>query len=125
MESKKVEELNNLKPNTEGKNEGTNNTSQNFFLAEGVEKGIQKPIEHRFDVLLKERGIKWADAYNEIGLNKSYASKIRRGLIIPPLWMRIKIAQFFKVDTSVIWREPEIISAFEMQNKSKEENNNG
>jgi len=115
-----------LKPNTEGKNEGTqDNANQNFFLADGVEKGIQKPIEQRFDVLLKERGIKWAEAYNEIGLNKSYASKIRRGLIIPPLWMRIKIAQFFKVDTSVIWREAELISAFEMQKKSEEKSNNG
>lgn len=96
------------------------NTQPDFFLTEAVEKGVKGLIEQRFDVLLKERGIKWADAYNEIGLNKSYASKIRRGLVIPPVWMRIKIAQFFKVDTSVIWREPELISAFEVQKKEEE-----
>ncbi len=113
-----------FKPNNEREKEETQDTiSKNFFLVEGVEKCIKKPIEQRFDVLLKERGIKWADAYNEIGLNKSYASKIRRGLIIPPLWLRIKIAQFFKVDTSVIWREAELISAYEI--KKKEEVQNG
>jgi len=122
-----MENLNNdLQPDSEGKSgEVKDNANQNFFLAKGVETGVTKPIEQRFDVLLKERGLKWFEAYKEIGLHKSYASKVRRGLIIPPLWMRIKIAQFFKVDTSVIWREPEMISAFEMQKKLKEKTNNG
>ena len=80
------------------------------YLSE-VEKGFTPTVESCFDVLLKERGWSWADAYNQIGLHKSQASLIRRGIIIPPLWLRIKIAKIFGVDTSVIWRTPNIISA--------------
>lgn len=101
----------------------SNESHSSFFYAEGVAKGILHPIAQRFDVLLKERGLKWADAYHEVGLNKGYASKIRRGLIIPPLWLRIKIAQFFKVDTSVIWRIPEIQSADKIKGELNGDNN--
>lgn len=81
----------------------------------GVEKGFVPTVESCFDVLLKERGWTWADAYNKIDLHKSHASLIRRGLVIPPLWLRIKIAKVFDVDTSVIWRTPIVISADQME----------
>lgn len=35
---------------------------------------------------------------------KDFFSRVRRGLIIPPLFMRVRIADFFKVDSAVIWK---------------------
>jgi hypothetical protein len=83
--------------------------NQQKNMHNGVEKSRGDTIEKRFETLLLERGLKWSDCYNSEGLrlDKSYASKIRRGVITPPRWLKIKIAKFFGVDTSVIWGENE------------------
>ena len=99
------------------------NSNNSFFNVEGVEKRGYDTIEKRFETLLLERGLKWSDCYNHesLGLDKSLASKIRRGLIIPHHPLRIKIATFFGVDSSVIWNIPSLIQA----DKLKEVNQNG
>ena len=86
----------------------------------GVVKSGGRAIEIRFRALI-ERGCEAPfDWYKDLGLDKSYASKVRRGLIIPPGWLRIKIAQYFKTDSSTIWKIPEIISADKLEVKKSE-----
>ena len=82
-----------------------------FFCEERVVKSGYYPIEVRFKALINIEGNAPFDWYKDLGLDKSYASKIRRGIIIPPEWMRIKIAKYFKTDSSTIWKMPEILSA--------------
>jgi len=79
-----------------------------FFIAEAVGESWREPIEIRFDALLKERGLKWVEIYKPLGIDKADASRIRRGLVIPSLTLRIKIAKAFGVDTSVIWKPSDI-----------------
>lgn len=76
-----------------------------------VKKGFTLSIRARIDTLLIERGLKWADIYNELGWSKSFASIVRNGKVIPPNWQRVALAKAFNVDTSVIWNLPEIQSA--------------
>lgn len=92
----------------------------NFFLANGVGNCGRTPIEIRFDTLIEANCQRPFDWYQALGLDKSDASKIRRGLIIPPEWLRIKIASFFKTDSSTIWKIPEILSADQLINKRGE-----
>jgi len=109
------EASNSVGADTGNDNSDVNNSSTNsFFCDEVVEKGgthtMKDTIESRFDVLLKERGWAWAHAYNKLGWDKSYASIVRRGITIPPLWLRIKVAKVFDIDSTVIWRAEDIIS---------------
>lgn len=76
-------------------------TSKKFNLE--VEKGGYTPIEIRFETLINTHCEAPFDWYKDLQMDKSYASKIRRGLIIPPKWLRIKIAQYFKTDSATIW----------------------
>lgn len=46
--------------------------------------------------------------YKENSIDKSDASKIRRGLLIPPLYLRLKICKYFNKDSSEIWRREDI-----------------
>ncbi len=78
--------------------------SQSKKEIRGVVKSGYAPIEIRFQTLINASCEAPFDWYKDLGLDKSYASKIRRGLIIPPVWLRIKIAQYFKTDSSTIWR---------------------
>jgi hypothetical protein len=112
---------NDLNPNIEGKKEETlNNTSQNFFLPSEVKKGYVLSIRARIDTLLIERGVKWADVYNELGWSKSFASIVRNGKLIPPNWQRVALAKQLGVDTGVIWDMPEVQSADNLQGNSAE-----
>ena len=77
-------------------------TNPNFFLREGVEKGC-RGIRERIDQRLNERVKKWADVYSDLRMDKARASRIRNGIIIPPQWLRIKIAERLEIDSSVIW----------------------
>lgn len=83
-----------------------NNSNHNKnSIQEEVENSGYEPIRIRFETIINincERPFDW---YKELGLDKSYASKVRRGLIIPPKWLRIKIAQYFKTDSATIWIE--------------------
>ena len=87
------------------KNLRTSNPSENsFFIQEGVDECILNPIEIRFEALILERGEKTYDWYNNLKYDKGFASKVRRGLLIPKHEDRIKISKYFGVDSSTIWR---------------------
>lgn len=75
-------------------------------------------IRTRIDTLLNERGIKWSEVYRKLGWSKGFASMIRNGKIIPPLWQRIALAKVLELSSEqIIWDEPILISAYEMQKK--------
>lgn len=78
-------------------------TSKSFFCNEEVVKGGSKDIEIRFKTLIYSHCEKPSDWYRDLGIDKSNASKIRRGLFIPSKWLKIKIAQHFKTDSATIW----------------------
>jgi len=82
----------------------TNNEDKTFFCEDEVEKGGYEPIKIIFETLILRNCEKPFDWYKDLQLDKSYASKVRRGLIIPPLWLRVKIAQYFKTDSTAIWK---------------------
>lgn len=89
---------------------GTPEPDNDIFLNSAVKKGLGT-IRQRLDTLLESRGEKWADVYNDLGWNKSFASIVHNGLLIPPLWQRVAVAKRMNVDSSVIWKVPEIVSA--------------
>ena len=60
-------------------------------------------IQARFETLWNSKGQSPTQWYNDLNIDKSNASKIRRGLIIPPKHLRIQIAQYFGVDSATIW----------------------
>lgn len=95
------------------------NENKSFFLNSGVGKGYTS-IRQRIDQRLLELGKKWADVYNDLGLNKADASRIRNGITIPPKWKRIQIAEALGIDSSVIWDVPILIQASKL-NPPKEE----
>jgi len=77
---------------------------KSFFIAEVVGKSGYEPIENRFMALIHsncEAPFAW---YKDLGLDKSDASRIKRGLMIPSRWLRIKIANHFKCDSTTIWQ---------------------
>ena len=47
----------------------------------GVEKCFRSDVRIRIDTLLQERGIKWADVYNKLKWNKSFASHVHKEYI--------------------------------------------
>lgn len=93
--------------------EEADSKSKNFFLAHSVEKGGRKHIEITFDTLILQKREKPFDWYKNLGLDKSIGSKVRRGVIIPPKWLRIQISDYFNVDTSAIWYAQEMLLADE------------
>lgn len=96
-----------------------------FFLHEGVVKGGRTHTENAFETLIlrnREKPFTW---YQKLGLDKSYGSRIRRGLIIPPLWLRIKIAHHFNTDSSTIWRIEDLLKIENEIEKQKVKNKNG
>jgi len=110
METEKNPDKSKMKEN-KGKNQQKDSGSQNraFFLDEGVGKSGSKYIENAFEILILRKCDKPFDWYKQLNLDKSDASKIRRGLIIPPLWLRLKIAEYFEVDSTAIWRFEDIL----------------
>jgi len=91
-----------------------------FFLNKEVGKGGGRHIENAFEILILRKYDKPFDWYKQLDLDKSDASKIRRGLIIPPLWLRLKIAQYFGVDSSAIWRFEDVPYIKKQLKKQKE-----
>ncbi len=47
--------------------------------------------------------------YNDLGMNKATASRIRNGITIPPKWTRIKIAERLEIDSTIIWEVRDLI----------------
>jgi DNA-binding XRE family transcriptional regulator len=69
----------------------------------GVKECLLSPTRIRFDSVLNTLKLKWSDVYKSIGVSKCYASQIRNGHLNPPNWLKVKIAQAMKTDTSVLW----------------------
>jgi len=105
-----------------GKNqrEGSGSQDKPFFLNEGVGKSGREYIENAFEILILRKCDRPFDWYKKLDLDKSDASKIRRGLIIPPLWLRLKIAQYFEVDSTAIWRFEDLPYIRKLLTKQKE-----
>lgn len=59
-----------------------------------------------FETLLLQKKVKQQELADFLSLNKAYVSRMVHGLIIPPLRIRLKVAEFFGCDTGLIWRSP-------------------
>ena len=81
-----------------------NSTLEPFFCGERVELGCYPPITERFKVLLDSKKIIQQRLADALGFDKAYISRIIHGIEIPPHHVRIKIASYFGVDSSTIWR---------------------
>ena len=80
-----------------------NSSTNSFSSSEAVVKRGSEAIEARFETLWNSKGQSPSQWYNDLGIDKSNASKIRRGILIPPKHIRIQIAQYFGVDSVTIW----------------------
>ena len=79
--------------------------SSNFFLGKAVERSCHEhSIKGIFQTLLLQKKAKQQDLADFCSVDKSYISKIINGLYYPKLRMRLKIAEFFEVDSCLIWR---------------------
>lgn len=67
-----------------------------------VEKGLES-VRSNIDKILEQRGETWADVYNRLQWDKSFASIVHNGKFIPPLWQRIALAKEMGVDSVNIW----------------------
>ena len=83
------------------------NTNTNFFLNRGVERGSYKDIRTIFKTLLLQKKSIQQELADFCGVHKSYISKVVNGTYTPKILMKLKIAEFFDVDTSVIWGDIE------------------
>ena len=85
--------------------EDSNNQPQtNFFLKGGVENCCYPYLKSIFETLLLQKKSKQQDLADFLGLDKAYISRMVNGLVIPPLRVRLKVAEFFGVDSVLIWR---------------------
>jgi len=78
-------------------------STNSFSSSEAVVTGCSSPIEARFKALWeakKQSPVQW---YHDLNIDKGNASRIRRGLIVPPKYLRIQIASYFGVDSTTIW----------------------
>lgn len=69
-----------------------------------VGEGCTNPIQIIFDTLILQRNEQTYEWYQRLAFDKSFGSRVRRGLLIPHLKHRVKIANYFGVDSSAIWR---------------------
>ena len=102
------------------------NSNSNFFLDSDVGISWKTQIENTFNTLILEHlpeGENRSYWYKKLNLDKADASRIRRGLMIPPQWLRIKIANFFNVQSELIWRSPDILRADKIEVDTNENNN--
>jgi plasmid maintenance system antidote protein VapI len=82
-----------------------------FFNVHGVEVCCFSHLRNTFDVLLLQKKVKQQELADYLGIDKAYVSRMCNGLTIPPLTVRLKVAQFFGVDSVLIWRVSKIQSA--------------
>lgn len=78
-------------------------TNKPLNVSKVVGSGGVSPIEVRFETLVASHNQSSSAWYKDLGIDKSDASKIRRGLVIPTKEIRIAIAQYWKVDSATIW----------------------
>lgn len=74
-----------------------------FFSSEAVGNSGKTAIEIRFQTLIANKKELPYDWYKNLSIDKSDASKIKRGIIIPSKEWRIRIANYFDVDSTTIW----------------------
>lgn len=79
-------------------------TDKTFFCKEGVEMRCSGGLRERFNVLFAEKKIYQQVMADDLHIDKAYVSRICNGKELPPLHIRLKIAQYLGVDSSVIWR---------------------
>jgi len=73
-----------------------------------VDKGCWGDIRIRFETLFVQYGKRRTELTHFLGCDKSKTSRIVNGQEIPNLQDRVKIAQFFGIDSSVIWENPDM-----------------
>lgn len=78
-------------------------TDKAFFYRDSVYMGCEKGIKIKLETLIGAKCDLSSDWYKSVGLHKSMASRIKNGLIIPNREWRIKIANYFGVDSATIW----------------------
>ncbi len=77
-------------------------------------------INDRFETILIDRGIKWSDVYKKFGYDKAFASRIKRGIIIPKRKIRVKIAKEMNSDSLVFWRDEDLIMVYKWEDSNEE-----
>lgn len=107
MENKK--EFNNL---TENGPSSTQIHEEPIFLDRREGKRGIPYIEITFDAYInkdvRDNSNESTTWYKKLGIDRSDASKIRRGLMIPSHDLRLKISKYFKIDSTFIWRREDM-----------------
>lgn len=103
--------------------ESSNSTKEPFFSQEqGGVCGIPH-IYYTFKTLIERDFSKFDKTptswYKCCSLDRSDASKIKRGLLIPPLYVRLKISRYFGIDSSQIWRREDIAEIRKLLQKQR------
>jgi len=107
-------------PESNFSEEQENNPNKDFFLDVRVDRSFQTYINNAFETLLLKAGISQQKLADELGLNKSYISRVVHGLQIPPIQTRLKIAKRLRVDSSTLWRVEHLKQIDEIISNQKE-----
>jgi len=86
--------------------EGYHNEGKSFFNVEYVEGCCYPHLKSIFETLLLKKKVRQQALADYLGLDKAYVSRMVNGLMIPPLRVRLKVAEFFGEDSALIWRFP-------------------
>lgn len=97
-------------------------TDNKILQTSEVSSSSMLQIQETFKTLLLQKKVKQRDLGYFLGLSKASISRIVNGKQIPELRLRLKIAEFFAVDTSLIWRVPIILPADALESKEVKEN---
>ena len=76
--------------------------------AQRVDSRCRNNIKTIFETLLLQKKCKQQDLADYLNVDKAYVSRMVHGLQIPPLRIRLKVAEFFLVDSCLIWRSGEV-----------------
>lgn len=68
-----------------------------------------KLIKERFETILLYKGLRYKDIYKKFNFDKSFASRIINGTVIPKREMRVKIAESLGTDSLVFWRDEDLL----------------
>lgn len=81
-----------------------NITDNNFNGNVEVDRGLKHPISIVFETLFLENKKQQKDLAYYLGVHKSFVSRIVNFKEVPELRVRLKIAEFFNTDSSLIWK---------------------
>ena len=76
-----------------------------------VDSSCRNDIKTIFETLLLQKKCKQQDLADYLNVDKAYVSRMVHGIQIPPLRIRLKVAEFFNVDSCLIWRNGEVKNA--------------